>query len=255
MHRCHRADPFDTVQVNEQTFQRIQKISDETKRDVMINGPVYRCVISDDQSIAFKTYLVKVDDAYHAQLQFAHAVPRGDIQVHFNVHCDASVNFFQSSHPTLMDVKWNSTFHIRLPQIDSHRDSMTISISAMMHNLDTGVDSIQNTLQATDMTTLAQQHALPDILSTTYGVSNSIISILDSISDIYFVVVLFILSAKDNAAIATLAVGNLISSALGIGMYLSNGMGDDFTAILGFACLFAAVSPIMPALTWVLDEV
>ena len=153
-----------------------------------------------------------------------------------------------------MDVKWNSIFHIELPQIE--RDSITISISAMIHDVDAGVSAIENTLQTADMTPFPR-YSFPNALSMVYGVMNSIVSVLDSISDLYFV--FLVLSAEGNAAITTLAIGNLVASALGMSIFLVKDVRDDYLkglkSLFGFFLLFAVLSPVMPALVWLFDRV
>eukprot|EP01084_Bolivina_argentea_P319513 554195_1 len=182
--------------------------------------------------------------------------------VHFNLECKDANNYNSSLHPQTMSTEWNNTFHIELPfdnveskNKKSTNESYTIKISAMIHDAEIFVDEQSdvnniNTTVIADMTSRPQEYTFPDILSNFYGVSNSIISILDSISDIFFVV--FILSLTQfqeetksaTTFIAILSISNLISVAVIIAWYMvqKSEAASRRQFILRF-CIFFLLSP------------
>eukprot|EP01084_Bolivina_argentea_P245673 411244_1 len=105
----------------------------------------------------------------------------------------------------------------------------------MIHNADGIVNdnndsTSMNTIVMADMTASATSYTVPDILSYFYGISNSVVSTLDSISDIAFIVFLWNFSDLQNYSVdgetiskfmMVLSVGNLVSVAITIALYIT----------------------------------
>eukprot|EP01084_Bolivina_argentea_P018204 33916_1 len=208
-------------------------------------------------------------------------------KVHFNVECSANA-YYTSLHPTTMDVKWRKSVHIELPSdninIKTHSglqmlcckrnidtttddDPLSIEIDIMIHDTDQmeNLSEIQlvnpmNMMIMADMTASEQSYEIANVLSIFYGISNSIISILDSISDIIFIAFLVTQDDKTATFLLVLMIGNLISVAAGIAFYLTSQtvnqniikFWDIKQWVLCF--LFFILSPCLPAVEWLLQK-
>eukprot|EP01084_Bolivina_argentea_P262950 444889_1 len=180
---------------NENTFEFISRHENRKYKDIkfIVSGPTIKCVLSDRKTLVFQPQLTKIENIYHIQMKFISTYNALPINVHFNVECKEANNYYRSLHPRWMDVKWNNTFHVILPPINR---TMSIRISMMMHNTEQfGVNykniASTNMAIAADMTSVAHSFTLPDILSTVYGISNTVISVADSVSDILFIIFLW----------------------------------------------------------------
>eukprot|EP01084_Bolivina_argentea_P096722 173868_1 len=279
--------------VNQHTFELISKASQNQQQNVkiMVYGPLTHCKLSDGRFIVFQPRLTKIEQAYHTEMHFIdsyNGLDQGlDIKVHFDVDCDGAAQYFASLHPRVMNVKWNNAFHVELPALDVDYDAkvqkdkqlcdmccggstqlekqtelMVITISTMIHNFDEfeqNVQCISNTTQQTDMSSSYQSYTFPVILSIFYGISNSIISLFDSASDIYFIVLLFMQPRTPVIMfLIMLSIGNLFSSAIAIGCYLTKDIEvrtlNDTLLQLLLTLLFALMSPFLPALKWLLKR-
>eukprot|EP01084_Bolivina_argentea_P017724 33071_1 len=195
-----------------------------------------------------------------------------------------------------MDVKWNNTFDIILPifEIDDNRkaalccdcvkskyknaelpnssETMSIFLSVMIHNAEkfevdyNNIDIEDMTVMA-DMTANTQSYTIPDCISNFYGISNSVISIMDSISDIIFITFLWNFSSfqhYENYQLETtqricnflvvLCIGNLISVATFIAVYLAKQTRVSAGKKILLAFIFLMLSPFLPAFDWVLQK-
>eukprot|EP01084_Bolivina_argentea_P252446 423736_1 len=123
------------------------------------------------------------------------------IKVHFNLEfkCEELGNYYTSLHPREMDVKNYNSFDATLPSIDVDLDQITnatLEMSIMLHNFKDfdinveGLDALNSPEMCQDMTQ-SKIHQLADLLSIFYGISNGIISILDSLSDFTFIIFLW----------------------------------------------------------------
>eukprot|EP01084_Bolivina_argentea_P073641 133620_1 len=220
------------------------------------------------------------------------------ITVHFDVNSvDADTNYYTSLHPRTMNVTWNNKFHVALPpkkfdhtsqqkrsdklRLCCHKEAenepsqrMSISISAMIHNVEDfkiNYDDLTatNLLSMADMTASTQSYTFPDIISNFYGISNSIISVLDSISDIVFIVFLwrfveienygkkqFDATEKITTFLMTLSIGNLLSVGIAIALYTTNKIETNTRWQKTILCLvFFMLSPCLPAFEWIIQKV
>eukprot|EP01084_Bolivina_argentea_P159457 277713_1 len=159
-----------------------------------------------------------------------------------------------------------------MEEITNPSEAISIKMSAMIHNFDAFKVDIHdltaaNVTLTADMTSSTQSYAFPDLLSNFYGISNSIVSILDSISDVAFIVFLAFFANIDQNEddsqlvkstthfLIILCTGNLISVAIIIAWYMT--MRTEVKSKLQriFLCfLFFVASPCLPAVEWLLHR-
>eukprot|EP01084_Bolivina_argentea_P237900 399714_1 len=212
--------------MNDHTFDVIKRSTDHKYKNqkVVVAGPTIKCDVSDDKSISivFQPKLTKIEDIYDVEMKLISTHNNEQIKVHFDVNwMDLENQYYTSLHPRVMDIKWNNTFHVILPadkmNLSSNKQSSnrccnkhenqsdepkhTLSMSIMVHNVDVfniNDDTIKNLIITADMTASAQSYTFPDMISNFYGISNSVISVMDSISDIWFIVYLYSFSEIQN---------------------------------------------------------
>eukprot|EP01084_Bolivina_argentea_P061961 113269_1 len=211
--------PIYTTQwiMNSHTFDLISRVSQRKSDNVNINvvGPTIECKLSKNASVTFQPELTKVGDVFHVKMKFVSTHNELPIKVHFDVDCEQN-KYFVSVHPQLMDTLWNNTINIELPvmpgilqsesskvlccakpqETEEQLKRMSINMLIMIHNIEEFTDfhkqhqNIQNTLIPANMISAAQSYRFLDVLSHVYGISNSVISIFDSVSDLYFIYLL-----------------------------------------------------------------
>eukprot|EP01084_Bolivina_argentea_P166409 288892_1 len=105
-----------------------------------------------------------------------------------------------------------------------------------------------------------QSYNIVDCLSVVYGISNSVVSIFDSISDILFVTFLwFYVESQQNLnikyAFLIVTVGNLISVGAIISLYMcyQSSVKSWMKKCLSFF-IFLLLSQILPSLQWILKR-
>eukprot|EP01084_Bolivina_argentea_P055463 101676_1 len=140
---------------------------------------------------------------------------------------------------------------------------MTFQMSIMLHNFeDFNVNytdfTASNSLVVTqNMDHMNTSYKIVDLVSLFYGISNSIISILDSISD--FVFVAFVWEAatqnNNNGVFFVLTIANLIYVAMFISTYViyRSRIQSLLNRFLGFF-VFLILSSILPSLEWMLKR-
>eukprot|EP01084_Bolivina_argentea_P061829 113031_1 len=281
--------------MNQHTFNFITRTLEDTTKhiNVVVVGPTIKCELSEGKSVSFQPQLTKVQDLFDVEMKFISTYNNLPIKVHFNVECKEMKDYYASLHPRLMDVKWNNTFHVTLPTLDnissgtasntkccgtSQDESnsvkpISISISIMFHNSEefssshTDVNTT-NSMILTDMRTSAISYTIPDILSNFYGISNSVISVLDSISDILFILFLYSFDEfqthdsyqfgkTDTEQIIDflliLCIWNLISVAIVIAIFIS--AKSEITSFWKknlLRLILFILSPCLPAFQWVM---
>eukprot|EP01084_Bolivina_argentea_P010922 20391_1 len=282
--------------MNEDTLQLISRISNNTgfkNTQVTFHGPVMHCPISTGKRFIFQSQLTKVQSSYTVEMKLIETYQKLPIKVHFNVRCKELNNYHTSFHPRTMTTNWNNTCHVTLPfdsvqqkqnlselsccgfneSASNEIDTMTVEISIMMHNADefgadlTDVNSIDKTAIISDMTSTAATYTFPNILSTFYGISNSVISILDSVSDIGFIVLLFSLNEIDKHEgyvmeteqianfLIVLCIANLASVASVLAFYLTSKIEQKSrTRRIAIFFTFFILSPCLPAMRWVIER-
>ena len=268
--------------INQNTLDFITRAnSNNDGANVNVIGPLIMCQISNEKFINFQPQLIKMENSFHVQMKCLSIYNKQPIKVNFNIECEEANNYFTSLHPRLMDTKWNNTFNITLPHIESmmvaeekHNlcnlcnkaevdedafSESSIAISIMMHDLmeiEVSNTNISNMEIKTDMSASKHSYTFPNVLSFLYGISNSFISILDSISDIAFIVFLFQLSESENEIadfIKVLLIGNMISVAITISFYISSKVQtESIWQTIGFFILFFVLSPCMAAFEWII---
>eukprot|EP01084_Bolivina_argentea_P238314 400383_1 len=200
------------------------------------------------------------------------------VRVHFNVECKELDNYYTSSHPRLMDTDHFTHYDITLPFLEQKAKelkSISLKMSIMIHNfeefaIDQNDFASNKELMAQDMVHSKKNYEIPDCLSMFYGISNSVISILDSISDIAFIVFLWYYTEPDSLItfgdwqqeqirvdiLLIFTIGNLVSIALVISAIMCQQTGETlwWKRILYFI-LFFLLSPILPSSEWLLDRI
>eukprot|EP01084_Bolivina_argentea_P285027 488690_1 len=274
--------------VNQNTFDQISKLSKNQSKKVQItyNGPVLKCMLSESKSIVFQPQLIKINNLYHTEMKLINTYEGLPITVHFNIECNGEIDYFSSLHPRRMTTQWGNVFHIQLPimQNDKHvekerikllccnrenssalqkkesEETMQVTFYTMLHNfeefkIDPNITDVNNTMQEVDMQSSAQFYAVTDILSTFYGISNSVFSCFDSISDIYFIIFLFQSLTPTTYFLIILSFGNLLCTAIGMAFYLAINLNiESYLKRLGLSLVLFALSPALPAVEWVIQQ-
>eukprot|EP01084_Bolivina_argentea_P061834 113041_1 len=276
--------------INDNTLDIITRSASEkyNNTQVVIKGQVINCELSPSKSVLFQPIFTKIENQYEIEMKFISTYDNLPVQIHVDVNYDyAESNYYASLHPQMMDVKWDNTLHVPLPfqklmdmesvtYVESQKQQyevMSISMCLMIHNAsEFGIHyndlSTNNMNIMANMTAPNQSYALPDIISIFYGISNSIISILDSISDIMFIVFLwhfseiqnydddeFRQSEKVSNFLITLLIGNLISVAIAISVYTTRQIETkSFAQQTLLHIVFFMLSPCLPAFEWILKK-
>eukprot|EP01084_Bolivina_argentea_P154164 268777_1 len=288
--------------MNHHAFELISRASNNkySNMDVKITGPVIKCNMMKNKNIVFQPYLKRHKDLFHVQMKLVSTVVKKTVEqqqiplpikVHFNIECIAKKNYYATLHPRIMNTKWNNTFHITLPpemwEISKQKKSanmccgqqpetetaVSITTAIMIHNADDFGDvadiDTENLMLLADMTASTHSYTVPDILSTFYGISNSVVSVLDSISDIVFIVFLHGFSELQNYedieletttkitnVLMVLSIGNLISVAIAISFYITSKTSiqlDWQKNMMRF--LLILLSPCIAAFDWILQKI
>eukprot|EP01084_Bolivina_argentea_P002668 4930_1 len=131
----------------------------------------------------------------------------------------------------------------------------------MIHNFEQfGIDIDDLSLDSKPITQEIIQTKKPykiaDILSVIYGVSNGVMSICDSISDILFVLFLLVISHSAEAkTILVLTVGNLVSVGILISIYMCyQWKSNTLLQKVGVFLCFLLCSPILPSVEWLFKK-
>eukprot|EP01084_Bolivina_argentea_P000430 809_1 len=265
--------------------------------EVVVQGPIIKCPLSNEKFIVFQPYLTKIESIFNVEMKLISTPKDLPIKVHFDIDYkdETTKGYHASLHPREMDIKWNNTFHLTLSTNDYNskpissntlqlmcckekqqksQQTIDITMSAMIHNTNEfGIDyediEATNTMVMAHLNSSKLSYAFPDILSIFYGISNSVISILDSISDILFILFLWGLSriqsyesyeiekdeTKTTYFLMTLSIGNLISVAIAIALYTTNKIQTEPLQRTLLACLFFILSPCLPAFEWLLQKI
>eukprot|EP01084_Bolivina_argentea_P301783 520731_1 len=289
--------------MNDATFNLVSRSADiKYKRDVVIQGPTVKCNVFENRKVVFQPQLTRNENRFHLQMKLISVqknnkskgnleneialseetkdnkthiqkLNQDQVKVHFDVSCKEANNYYTSLHPRIMDKRWNNTFNITLPSMENvdpqSKESISITTCIMIHNVEEfGMNQEilpTNMMETADMTTASHSYTVPDILSIIYGVSNSIISILDSMSDIFFVA--FLLSFDDlhqsgnkeaekiTNFLFVLCVGNLVSIAIIIAYYTTEeAIIESFWKKNLVRLAFFILSPCLPAFEWLLQK-
>eukprot|EP01084_Bolivina_argentea_P167641 290910_1 len=192
--------------MSEETFDLIKRASKKFK-NITIEGSTLTCNLSQNTYIKFQPSLHQIQGVFVIKMKLVDVSPPMPITIHFNLVCEQLNNFYTSLHPQIMHLKkFNNSFDIMLPPIVGQMQDLKlieIKMSIMLHNCkDFGVDyetfRTENAMiKSQNMEHTISSYKLADVLSVFYGLSNSIFSILDSISDITFIVLLFHFAAAD----------------------------------------------------------
>eukprot|EP01084_Bolivina_argentea_P204519 349275_1 len=263
--------------MNEHTLNFIARTADKAsaQTDIVIQGPIITCMLSHGKNIVFRPQLTKVQDLFHVEMKLISTYNTLSVKVHFNVECKKPSNYHISLHPRLMDVKWNNTFYITLPFINiesgkkqvMETETISLALAIMIHNVEdfeVNVNDLDvaNTIVKANMSSSAQSYRFPDILSIFYGVSNSVVSVLDSITDIMFIAFLLALNSVQNgenkqiSLLLVLSIGNMVSVAIAISVYVTNKI--EMTSIWktnAYRILFFVLSPGLAAFDWLLQRI
>eukprot|EP01084_Bolivina_argentea_P206562 352638_1 len=277
--------------MNENTFSLISRVSGTKHKNmkVVVVGPIVECNIFKDKIMTFQPEFTKFGSIFQVKMRLLSTLNQSPAKVHFNIECESVNNYYATLHPTTVDVKWNNSVYIELPPIELNRNNnshlscsnyckrntekpnhaslLSIQVDIMMHDADVIKNACEKKLinamdmmVMADMTASNQSYKFADILSSFYGLSNSVISILDSTSDIIFIV--FLATQHDEIAnfLLVLMIGNLISVAVGIAFYVTTQAVNErriqsWRGKEWFLCFaFFILSPCLPAFEWLLQK-
>ena len=271
--------------INQNTLDQISKHSKNQPKNVQIqyNGPGLKCMLSDSKSIVFQPHLIKINDLYHTEMKLINTYGGLPITVHFNIQCNGDIDYFSSLHPRRMTTQWGNVFHIELPVVKHNKNvqketvkllcckrgngsavkneaTMQVTFYTMLHNfedfkIDPNITDINNTLQEVHMQSSPQSYAVTDIISTFYGITNSVFSLIDSISDIYFIFVLFQSLTPITYFLIILSFGNLLCTAIGMAVYLTMNLNiGSYVQRVGLGLVLFVLSPALPAVEWIIQQ-
>eukprot|EP01084_Bolivina_argentea_P083742 151608_1 len=267
--------------LNEHTFELITRVSEKCD-NIEIAGRNIICQISDGNQIIFRPQLTKVqlknaNGLFDVKMQLIDVSNNLQAKVHFNVGCEELNDYYTSSHPLLMDTKHYNSYDIALPFAEEEfKELTTISfeMAIMVHNIEdfnvTDRDFSSNLIiMNQDMQQAKHSYEFPDILSIFYGLSNSIVSILDSISDIAFIVFLFYYTDtqqyEDNQIkthekgvtnfLLVLCCGNLVSIAIVVAVYMVyQTQTHSWWRRIFYFIIFFLLSAVLPAFEWAIER-
>eukprot|EP01084_Bolivina_argentea_P165860 288067_1 len=244
--------------LSSETFKLIERATKKYNH-LKIAGTAIECKISEREQISFQPELTKKTDLFEIEMKLLKIYSQSNlsIKVHFNLscrklnehplinedeneskyvqlntqECDTNTPILQyhtSLHTRTMDVKHNNTFNITLPKTQNDDDkskTISLSMSIMLHDISfdyPNCSSLETKVMKENMIQTQKSYKCADYLSIFYGISNSIISTLDSLSDILFVIFLAYYSRNDHAAkiFLILLVGNLIFVSIVISGYI-----------------------------------
>eukprot|EP01084_Bolivina_argentea_P084467 152743_1 len=264
--------------------------------NVVIQGPTIKCNMSNNRMIVFQPQLTKNENVFHLQMKLvsveknSHSLVTGkleneialsetmdnkmhldqlnkdQVKVHFNVSCNQANGYYTSLHPRMMDVKFDNAFDITLPLINDKEEeklqAISFGMSMILHNFEdfdieyNDLSSLNIELMTQNMDHGAKSYKIADCLSVFYGLSNSVISVVDSISDILFIVFLFYIDTQENQSIPhtflSLTIANLLSVAVFISVYMCYQIHtESWLSRAGLFVLFFVLSPILPSFEWI----
>eukprot|EP01083_Nonionella_stella_P208093 755436_1 len=230
-------------------------------------GESFECMLSKGKTIVFRPHFTKVWGVFDVKMTLLKVYDDKPIKVHFNLECFELDGYFVSLHPRWMSVGANDSFDITLPSIDSHSKqvkAITLEMSIMIHNFEDfnieykDSDALNPKVMTQNMEHANMSYKCWDRLSWFYGFCNIVVSILDSISDISFIIFMWYYTDnhyfenddqfqhenKITKFLAILSVGNLISIAIIIALYTTYQL-VSFRFL--FFLLFFILSPVLPA--------
>eukprot|EP01084_Bolivina_argentea_P152152 265456_1 len=279
--------------MSQHTFDLITRVEDKYE-NIAIHGRNVVCKLSEDKQIVFRPQLTKVQDLFFVKMELIDVYNDIPIVVHFNIHCEELGNYYTSLHPRLMDTKNYKHFNIALPAIQQVRSvnkmdnegccccspkqltlktvqekqTITLAMSVMIHHFSdfdidvnsTDLDIAKLAIMTHDMVQQQKSYKCADILSVFYGISNSIISVLESISNIVFIIFLWYYTDIDDAGriiidiLFILSVGNLVSVAIIISAFVCyQSQIQSRGQLFLYFIVFFILSPIVALFRWVMS--
>ncbi|MCH2242777.1 MAG: hypothetical protein MK041_12825, partial [Aquabacterium sp.] len=239
--------------LNKQSLEFIAKAQEIEHRNVEIGlqGPLVKFEFIQGLEIIFQPKWLKIGEAFHVQMRLLSTPSQQPIKVHFDVECEIAGQYHASLHPRLMDKAHENTFTITLPAIPEDATQILFQMSIMIHDERGTADRITNYELISDMSAVATSNAFPNALSAIYGFSNSVISVLDSLSDFFFIFLLFRQSSRVAAFLLVLLVGNLVSVASAVSAYIvrANELNPRWGVLL------FVLSPFMAVIDWLMSRI
>eukprot|EP01084_Bolivina_argentea_P118001 209463_1 len=181
-------------EMTEHTFSLVKRAK-EKYENIVIAGSTVTCKLSQNKTITFQPQLHQIEGAFDIKMKLMDVYEKKQIKIHFNLSCQQLNDYFTLLHPQIMDLGFNNSIDIMLPTIDEKEESLksiNIEMSVMLHNFrDFDIDYSDVNLKESMLMTQNMNHSsasyeIADILSVFYGFSNSVFSVLDSISDVLF---------------------------------------------------------------------
>eukprot|EP01084_Bolivina_argentea_P306194 529063_1 len=249
--------------LSDDTFDFVERVTKKYD-DIRIYGSPVTFIMPNSKQISFRPQLTMVHDLFDIQMQLIDTSDVEQIQIHFNVSCNELNGFYTSLHPRWMDVARHNAFDVTLPPRSAKSmdtNSISIEMSCMLHNFDQfGIDynDFSSTFEpiTQEIIQTTKSYRCADILSAIYGISNGVMSVFDSVSDVLFVLFLSFMSyTPQSKTILALTIGNLVSVAIIISLYMSQRIksSNKMTKIV-FFCILLLVSPVLPSIEWILKK-
>eukprot|EP01084_Bolivina_argentea_P295014 507789_1 len=242
------------------TFQYIERAEKKYReRDIDILGNPITFTTTNHKEIKLRPQLTFVGNLFDIKMLLINVSDARQIKVQFNVECIELNGYYTSIHPRLMDVQNYNSWDITLPEFDiKDHDSICVNMSIILHNFDAfGIEykDFKETqkVYTQEIAKPRRSYRIADCLSAFYGVTNGVISIFDSISDILFVLLLMFISETDVAEkFLVLSIVNLISVAIVIASFMTYTI--QFSANLkkiAYFCVFLLLSPVLAFSQWI----
>eukprot|EP01084_Bolivina_argentea_P306027 528739_1 len=245
------------------TFDLINRVTKKYD-NIELHGLPITLHASIDQQILFRPRITKIRNLFEVEMQLIKTGYDLPIKLHINVECQEWDNYYTLLHPRLMDAKHYNKLNITLPTTESkvNIDSISLKMSIMLHNFEhfkmdyDEIVSASSTYVTQQMIQTPKSYLIADCFSFFYGISNTIISICDSITDIGFILFLciYIIPRQDEtfgSAFLILSLGNLISVSIIIAIYMMHQINVSTTCQqIGYFCLFFVLSPVLASIEW-----
>ena len=246
--------------MSDDTFDLIERVAKKYD-DIRMYGVPITFIAPNEKQISFRPQLTMVDNLFDIQMQLVDTSDVEQIKIHIDLYCKELGGFYTSLHPRFMNVKHYNSWDIALPSRDtksSDSNSIDLEMSICLHNFeDFGIDYQDLSANLEPITQeiihTNQSYKWVDMLSITYGITNFLMSIFDSVSDVTFLIFLSLISSTvTTTIILSLTIGNLVSVAIFIALYMTYQIKSNNVLLkIGFFILFVMCSPFLGSVDWI----
>eukprot|EP01084_Bolivina_argentea_P199101 340754_1 len=254
-----------TFRMNKSIFDIVRPIENNFAKKQICVSEIMRCNLPGDKCFVFQSYVSQIGDLIDVEMKLLSSPKNYPVKIHFDIHFG---DYHKSFHPKEMDVQYDNTFHVTIPTIkfkhDESSDESTMSLFASIHNVEQlGINIHElgqaNCQVASDMAGYNSNFSRS--IWSIYGIFNSVISIMESISNIILVLHLLKFSTEHETItkiihfVLSLAMGNLLYVAICIGLYMAIEMTTKYILFCGYSIVFFILSPVLTGFQWILQNI